>query len=254
MNSLERDVEQLNKLASKGDSNSANKLELLAENSAQSDTTTDQSYEDTVKQLAKLKPYQFDRVRKVEAKKLGVKLKTLEADVETARHDESEYDHKPFAEIEPHSESIDPKQLLCEVSNTIRQFIVLDKEQADAVALWAAFTWFMDVVNIAPLLIISAPEKSCGKTLLLDLLTKIVCRPLATSNMKAATLFRIAEKWHPAMLIDEADTFVKNDEELAGLINAGHTRATALAWRLVGADFEPKGSTYGVQKHLQEYL
>jgi len=74
MNSLERDVEQLNKLASKGDSNSANKLELLAENSAQSDTTTDQSYEDTVKQLAKLKPYQFDRVRKVEAKKLGVKM------------------------------------------------------------------------------------------------------------------------------------------------------------------------------------
>jgi len=261
MNSLERDVEQLNKLASKGDSNSANKLELLAENSAQSDTTTDQSYEDTVKQLAKLKPYQFDRVRKVEAKKLGVKLKTLEADVETARHDESEYDHKPFAEIEPHSESIDPKQLLCEVSNTIRQFIVLDKEQADAVALWVAFTWFMDVVNIAPLLIISAPEKSCGKTLLLDLLTKIVCRPLATSNMKAATLFRMAEKWHPSILIDEADTFMKADDELAGLINAGHTRATAKAWRLVGKDFDPKDfNVWGakafagisIEKHLPD--
>ncbi len=94
--------------------------------------------------------------------------------------------------------------------------------------------------HIAPLLIISAPEKSCGKTQLLDLLTKIVCRPLATSNMKAATLFRIAEKWHPSILIDKADTFIKNDEELTGLINAGHTRATAKAWRLVGKDFDPK--------------
>jgi len=58
--------------------------------------------------------------------------------------------------------------------------------------------------------------------------------------MKAATLFRMAEKWHPSILIDEADTFMKADDELAGLINAGHTRATAKAWRLVGKDFDPK--------------
>jgi len=58
--------------------------------------------------------------------------------------------------------------------------------------------------------------------------------------MRAATLFRLAEKWHPTILIDEADTFIKTDEELAGLINAGHTRSNAFAYRLVGADFEPK--------------
>ena len=198
------------------------------------------TYEDTVTRLAALKPFEYDQLRIEEAKELGVQLKTLDTDVNTLRNNGSKAKCLPFLEVEPYPYPIDPAQLLNEVSETIRKFIVLDAEQAHAIALWVAFTWFMDVVNVAPLLIISAPEKTCGKTQLLDLLTKIACRPLATSNMKAATLFRIAEKWHPSILIDEADTFIKNDEELAGLINSGHTRATAKAWRLVGKDFDPK--------------
>ncbi len=52
MNRLERDVEQLNKLTSKGDSNSGDMVEVLAEETAQPNTPTNQPYEDTVKQLA----------------------------------------------------------------------------------------------------------------------------------------------------------------------------------------------------------
>ena len=212
----------------------------LPENAAQADAPPAQSDDEIIQWLASLKPLEYDRVRKEQATALKVRPGTLDGMVKAARSDESEVDRLPFAEVEPHPEPIDPAQLLSEVSDTIRQFIVLDTEQAHAAALWVAFTWFVDVVEVAPLAIISAPEKSCGKSQLLFLFGRMVSKPLIASNMRGATLFRIAEKWHPAILIDEADTFIKTDEDIAGLINAGHTRDGALAWRLVGDSFEPK--------------
>lgn len=196
--------------------------------------------EATLARLATLSLFDYDRVRKDEAAALGVRPGILDKLVAAARDEESDADGLPFPAVEPHPEPIDPAQLLSEVSDTIKRFIVLDDEQAHAAALWVAFTWFIDVVDVAPLAIISAPEKSCGKSQLLFLFGKMACKPLLASNMRAATLFRMAEKWRPAMLIDEADTFIKTDEDMAGLINAGHTRDAALAWRLVGDDFEPK--------------
>ena len=240
MNSPKHGIEKMEKLVSKSDSNSGDKVEVLAEETAQPNTPTIQSYKDAVKQLAILKPFEYDRVRKEQAKALGVQIKTLDTDVKALRNDGNEAERLPFPEVEPHHDPIDPAQLLNEVSETIRKFIVLDAEQAHAIALWVAFTWVVDAVEVAPLMIISAPERACGKSQLLALLGKITCRPLATSNMRAATLFRVAEKWHPAILIDEADTFIKTDEELTGLINAGHTRDNAFAIRLVSDNHEPK--------------
>jgi putative DNA primase/helicase len=47
-------------------------------------------------------------------------------------------------------------------------------------------------------------------------------------------------------LIDEADTFLKNNEELRGVLNSGHTRTTAFVVRVEGESHEPfKFSTWG---------
>ena len=197
--------------------------------------------DELIAELALLKPLAYDRVGVEKAKLMGCRPVILDAAVKSARYECSDIDRLPFPEVELYPEPIDPAQLLNEVSDTIRRFIVLDAEQADTAALWVAFTWFIDVVKVAPLAIINAPEKACGKSQLLSLFRKLSCKPLMASNMRAATLFRIAEKWHPSILIDEADTFIKTDEEISGLINAGHTRDSAIAWRLVGDNHEPKG-------------
>ena len=42
------------------------------------------------------------------------------------------------------------------------------------------------------------------------------------------------------MLIDEADAFLRENEELRGIINSGHTRQSAYVIRTVGDDFEVK--------------
>ena len=94
----------------------------------------------------------------------------------------------------------------------------MQAEQADAAALWTAFTWFIHVVAVAPLAIINAPEKSCGKTQLLDVMGRMSARPLSASNVSTASLFRSMELWEPTLLIDEADTFVRLNDELKGLI------------------------------------
>ncbi len=115
---------------------------------------------------------------------------------------------------------------------------MLDSRQADAAALWVAFTWLTDVVEIAPLAIINAPEKACGKSQLLTLLGRLVARPLAASNMRAATLFRIAEKWHPALLIDECDLHQADEDSQVwlSLVTTGKRHTLAA----VGDNHEPK--------------
>lgn len=146
----------------------------------------------------------------------------------------------PFPDVDPWEYPINPEAVLNEIASTIRRFIVLEAEQAEACALWVAFTWFIDTVNIAPLAVITAPEAACGKSQLRDVLSKLVCRPLSTNNMKAATLFRIAEKWHPSLMLDEVDLMLKSDDEIINLINAGHHRGASQVWRLVGDNHEPK--------------
>jgi hypothetical protein len=131
--------------------------------------------------------------------------------------------------------------LLDEVSNTIQRFIVLDTEQAHAAALWCALTWFIDVVEVAPLAIINAPEKSCGKTQLLSVMGRMAYRPLPASNASASALFRAVELWKPTILIDEADTFFRDNTELHGMVNAGYLRdGYVLRSEPVGDRFEPR--------------
>jgi putative DNA primase/helicase len=76
--------------------------------------------------------------------------------------------------------------------------------------------------------------------LLLIVLGALVARRLFASNVTPAVLFRTIEKYSPVLLIDEADTFVRDNDELRGVLNSGHTRTTAVAIRAVGDDHEPR--------------
>jgi hypothetical protein len=71
-------------------------------------------------------------------------------------------------------------------------------------------------------------------------LGELVARPLPTSNVTVPAVFRTIEKAHPTLLIDEADTFLKENEELRGVLNSGHRKGTASVIRTVGDDHEPR--------------
>ena len=85
----------------------------------------------------------------------------------------------------------------------------------------------MDVFEISPYLAITSPEKRCGKTTLLDLLSFVVREPLSTSNISEAALFRVVQELRPTLLIDEAQQLRERSERSAALhdlLAAGHVR------------------------------
>ena len=192
--------------------------------------------------LAAMPSMDYDRLRKEEAKALGVQVKTLDDRVKAARNQTSDTQRLPFTEVESHPDPVVPAELFDEVAKLIRRYIVLDDEQVVAVTLWIVMTWVIDVVEIAPIAIITAPEKACGKSQLLQVLGYLASRPLSAASFTASFLFRAIQAWRPTVLIDEADTFIRDNDELKGLVNAGHTRANAFVGRTVavGDGYEPR--------------
>jgi len=198
-----------------------------------------QGDEANIIRLAGLSPLDYDRIRKAEAESMGVRPATLDKLVVAARKDEAN-GSIDFDEVEAWPHPIAPALLLAEIASTVKRFIVCEEQTAVATALWATLTWFIDDVQVAPLAVITAPEKRCGKTQLLSLLRRIVFRPLAASNVSSAALFRAVDAWKPTLLVDEADAFMRENEELRGILNAGHTRDSAYVVRVVGEDLNPQ--------------
>lgn len=190
-----------------------------------------------VNRLAKLSPLKYDQVRKGEAQALGVRPASLDDAVKSARKKDSSESN--FEEVEPWPEPVDGAELLTTIATTIRRFIICEPYTAQAVALWVAMTWFIDVVQVAPLAVITAPEKRCGKSMLLFLIGRLVLRPLMSSSISPSALFRSIDAWQPTLLIDETDACLKDNEELRGLINCGHTRDSAFTIRCVGDNHTP---------------
>jgi putative DNA primase/helicase len=73
----------------------------------------------------------------------------------------------------------------------------------------------------------------------MELLLDLVFRPLPASNITASSIFRAIEKYRPTLLLDEADTFLHNNDELRGILNSGYRRSSSYVIRTVGEDFEP---------------
>lgn len=195
--------------------------------------------------LAQMSLLEYDRIREAEAEAMGVRVSTLDKQVKAVQGEIAAEDD-PLGEVSPWAEPVDGAALLDELTNTVSTFIVCDVETARAAALWATLTWLIESVNVAPLAVITAPEKRCGKTQMLSVLGKLVRRPMSASSITPAALFRSIEAWHPTLLVDEADAFMRDNEELRGLLNSGHTRDSAYVVRVVGDDHVPaRFSTWG---------
>lgn len=89
---------------------------------------------------------------------------------------------------------------------------------------------------------------------LLTLIGRLVNRHLVASNITPAALFRSIDAWHPTLLIDEADTFMHENDELRGLLNCGYSKESAYIIRVVGEEFAPKTFSVWGAKALAGFL
>jgi len=145
-----------------------------------------------------------------------------------------------FERIEPWPDYVRGGILLGELEAVIRRYVVLPPHCALAVALWVLHVHALDAADVSPILCISSPVKRCGKTTLQGVLRNLVPRPLAASNISGPALFRTIEKYHPTVLLDEADSYLVQREDMRNLLNAGVQREDAYVYRIIGEKQETR--------------
>ena len=141
-------------------------------------------------------------------------------------------DHQsPVPSEEGGESTVSITELLDELVATLNRYLILPKGAVDAIALWIVHAYAHDAARISPLLALLSPDRRCGKTTALELIGSLVPRPLTTANITSAGLFRVVERMNPTILVDEADTFLRRDHSLLGILNAGHVRTSAFVIR-----------------------
>lgn len=134
--------------------------------------------------------------------------------------------------VEPWGEPVDGQELLEELAGVMRRFVVLPPHAAETLALWVVHTYAFELRQVSTYVGLESPEKRCGKTTLLSVLSELVNRPVVAANISPPALFRVIEETRPTLLIDEGDTLLQGNDELRGILNSGYSRKTAFVVRV----------------------
>ena len=142
--------------------------------------------------------------------------------------------------LRPHPYPVDIEQVLGEMVSTIKKYCVMSEEEAQAISLWIASSYLINSFRIFPKLTLVSPERRCGKTTALEVIEALCRDPMMVSNVTSAVIYRCTKEHQPALLIDEADTFIKNGSlDMNGIINSGHNKSGATIMRCVGDESKP---------------
>ncbi|EMB14572.1 DUF3631 domain-containing protein [Rhodopirellula europaea] len=137
------------------------------------------------------------------------------------------------------------KDVLRRISERIERYIVLPSEGEKALALslaaWVMVTYVYPALPAVPYISLSGPANS-GKTRTMDILSRLVFRPLMTSNATAATIFRTRHAFGGTMLLDEAermgDSHSPDVLETRSVLLSGYRRGGK------ASRMEPHGDSY----------
>ena len=125
---------------------------------------------------------------------------------------------------EPWDEAVNGSELLEKIAGAISQYVIMPDHVAEEAALWVVHAHAFELWQVTPRLAITAPTMGSGKSVMLDVLSTMVPRALEAANLSTAVAFRVIEKYHPTLMIDEVDTFLRDNIELRGVLNSGHRK------------------------------
>ncbi len=116
-------------------------------------------------------------------------------------------------------------ELLEECRAWIRRYIVVSEEQAVIMAAWTLHTYVFDAAEYTPYIHITAPEKACGKSRLMEALEALAAMPIRSAGMTPAVLVRCIDAKKPTIFLDEMDAQLRGNKEYAetvrGILNDG---------------------------------
>src|SRR5215217_5002837 len=147
--------------------------------------------------------------------------------------------YKPMANGRASGGTLSGAKILDDVHAFLGRFVAYPSDHAHvAHTLWIAHCHLMEAWESTPRIAFLSPEPGSGKTRALEASELLVPNPVEAVNVTPAYLFRKVgcEDGRSTILYDEIDTVfgpkAKGNEEIRGLLNAGHRRG-AVAGRCV---------------------
>jgi hypothetical protein len=186
-----------------------------------------------VERLAALPPLEYDKLRKSEAKRLGVRVDTIDAEVAKARkQNEAGHLRQEAPQWAPAPQVWDQQvkgaELLAELAAAIQRFVMLDQTDALIVGLWILFTWlFEHIAETNPYLRIVSPTPECGKSTLLKVIKSLARGGCLFPRLPQAHSTRTMERERRSLLLDEADAFLHENEIMRNVLDAASDPDTA---------------------------
>ena len=131
--------------------------------------------------------------------------------------------------------------LAADMASLIRRHCVLLDHEIDAIVLWLISSHMINEFRIFPKLLLESPQKRCGKSTVMEVIQSLAKGGIHLSNISSAGIYRVTQQGQPTLLIDEADTFVKNGSpDLVGIINSSHSKKGSSIIRCVGDNHQPQ--------------
>jgi hypothetical protein len=178
----------------------------------------------------RMAPVQFETLRDDIARETGIGKRAFGKQSAGDKPKEDKSGVKPVKippTATPWGEPVEAVEVLNEIYQVIGRFVWLRPSRRRAAALWIVLSYLHDAVDILPILLITSPEEECGKTTLLKLVFYLGNRPVPAGNISAAAIYRTIKDICPTMTLDEAETYLKDNEDMRGVIDSGHEREFA---------------------------
>ncbi|MGD0290114.1 MAG: bifunctional DNA primase/polymerase [Candidatus Binataceae bacterium] len=187
-----------------------------------------------VERLAALPALEYDTIRKQEAKRLSVRVDTLDAEVEKERkrHQAEHPEPKPLPQWAPPPqvslEPVDGAGLIADMIATIRRFVMLDETAALVASLWVLFTWvFEHTAETNPFLRVISPTPQCGKSTLFKVLSRLARCGWIVASITPSAFTRTMDRERHTLFLDEGDAFLHENELMRNVLDAASDPDTA---------------------------
>jgi hypothetical protein len=185
-------------------------------------------------EIARLKGLDQVLKKKELAKELGITGKELDKVLQ-----EKDASKQPeHWTVEPWAEPVLTEALLNQLEEIYIKHVILPEHGAVVMALWCLHSWAIDAASATAFLHFISPVPECGKTRAMEVMQWTVSRGFMASNMSPSVLYRLIDRDHPTLIIDEAETYIKR-EDVRGILDGSHTRAGARTIRNIGDNHEP---------------
>ena len=129
-----------------------------------------------VRELTKETDREYQKLRNKEANRFGIDVTELDLWFRLLRVENKRIDgiNNRADEDKPWHDEVDGRNLLRELTKEIKIYLVIPEYAEVAMALWAMYAHCFDAFGISHYLNINSPEKRCGKSTALDVMSKLL--------------------------------------------------------------------------------